>query len=524
MGKISQMISVRNLLRKMRTHAVVSVLSAVVLVTLLCGYVVYAAVRHIGRGQGDTYVEEGDQVLVSVTEEVEAELLLQTEVVSGQLETLRLSLDDLHGKVDSSAGAVSVIEGMMGSLGVTDTDTGAAVTQVSARLHELGTEITNAFDKIEAVSAALSSHDAQDAERTALLLSQMEDINATMNWISTRYASVSEEILAITEQLKGSALYTEADIVSGVAALEEQMTGSITEFTSAALQLQALSASLEERLTGILAGLDLETEMTGLQTGIDEANRKLDLLLAGGAPGVVRAASATGDALPWQVLSGKTFVVTQDGEEQTALGTMPDHSDIGPVVLQAGEVYTFEEGYYPAFTVTAQGGGAPVPSAGTMTVSHHVHSNVSTTETVMSASMEPTADGPADTHVSMTYGGCYTVDSGTHTHTAACYTSKTERVAVDQCPASGQWEGPFGPDSTGRQYWVASCVICGANVGTSYSPAYGGIPSHSRGRDHVEYTNRTTTSVTCGLQEGTIYAIGCGHTRGEVMGYSVTFD
>ena len=64
MGKIrSQMISVRMLLKKMRTHAVVSVLAAVILVTLLCGTVISAGIRHLDHTRGQDYRTARDHAL-----------------------------------------------------------------------------------------------------------------------------------------------------------------------------------------------------------------------------------------------------------------------------------------------------------------------------------------------------------------------------------------------------------------------------------------------------------------------------
>ena len=67
MGRFrNQMISVRDLLRKMRSHAVISVLSAVGLATIGCGFVVFSAIGGLDTATYATKViEEGDQVSIA---------------------------------------------------------------------------------------------------------------------------------------------------------------------------------------------------------------------------------------------------------------------------------------------------------------------------------------------------------------------------------------------------------------------------------------------------------------------------
>lgn len=75
------------------------------------------------------------------------------------------------------------------------------------------------------------------------------------------------------------------------------------------------------------------------------ANQYRSVLASGGA-------STGGDALPAEVLAGKTF--TNDNGAQT--GTMPNRGAVSQT-LQAGQSYTIPEGYHNGSgTVTATGG------------------------------------------------------------------------------------------------------------------------------------------------------------------------
>ena len=430
---------------------------------------------------------------------------------------MRCSLSELHEKIDISSGAVTSIGSFVESRDDAAADVVRAWNDTQTLLSALRTEITNAYDKIDAVMMLLSEGDVLSMTE---IMRQMEDISVTMQWISTNYEQVNTDITTLTEALRERENTDLSMLAAYLETLDHERTTEVPD-------LNLLAAQIAENI-----------DLYALQQGVDTANAKLDLLLtrmerleALQSASVPREAVQNtqeagpvslpeGDAGSAHVLSGRTYLTA---EGTLSAGTMPDHSAIGPVVwIPAGQTtYTFAEGYYGAFTVEVD---AVTGTAGTLEVAHHVHSTASVSETVMSNDMAPTADGPADDYVSPVQGGCFTLETG-HRHDASCYRTESVRVPVNVCRGTMVWSGPYGPDASGKQYWSGSCSTCGVGLGGSYTgPGSSSLPEHTAGSTSVQYRTENKSVIGCGRTEDAGYLCSCGKSRGEVVSYTVKLD
>lgn len=206
-------------------------------------------------------------------------------------------------------------------------------------------------------------------------------------------------------------------------------------------------------------------------------------------------------------------------------GTMPNRGaqeDFNPSGIAQK---TYESGYYPsswtvdttnAYNKGYSDGKADVPNA---KISYIYHEHKLNDGTVKEASYKSsTKDGCFSKEIYHEHtgdatngGGCYTTPvyhkhSGSSTSGGGCYTVAHTGTKQEGCSGGAYCsQGPFGPDTSGQVYYVATCPVCLAHLSVYNSPGYASCPNSKT----VSYTYYTTG---CGKSESTIvgYNPGCG--------------
>jgi len=79
--------------------------------------------------------------------------------------------------------------------------------------------------------------------------------------------------------------------------------------------------------------------------------------------------------------------------------------------------------------------------------------------------------------------------------------------------------GPFGPDSSGQEYYVGDCSKCGNGLSTYGSPGYESC-GNSRSESYTYY------SLGCGMTPSTIigYRTACGLADGQIIGAHIVYE
>ncbi|MBQ6733497.1 MAG: hypothetical protein IJR00_01020 [Lachnospiraceae bacterium] len=292
MGRFrSQMISVRDLLRKMRSHAVISVLSAVGLATIGCGFVVFSAIDELDTATYATKViEEGDQVsIVYADSEEAAQTKNMLTLMQNTMEEVRKQVRENHVAVERAEDAVVSVDeraqrGFEATAEQIDGITAHMNNSMNA-VQELGRKVEegnrsgegflqNILNNMSAVDSSLSvfgdnmnGRFADTDEKLNRLLEQLELSNQNIVVLQTQLDEARKEI----EALKGMVTNVgDAQNTLGITILEtEQRRTEDYDALKQMIDTNAANITTVSNRVPFALGIDGEGEYGYVKEGAD---------------------------------------------------------------------------------------------------------------------------------------------------------------------------------------------------------------------------------------------------------------
>ncbi|MBR0091243.1 MAG: hypothetical protein IJP92_06065 [Lachnospiraceae bacterium] len=249
MGRIrNQMISVRDLLRKMRSHAVISVLSAVGLATIGCGFVVFSAIGGLDTATYETEVIEGDQVTVQYGDD------RATKEFSGMLQMVHEAVEDVKRQASANYIAVEEVDN---SVSDTGRRTQEALESTAAKIDGLTLDMGNSVSAMQEIGRKVDDVNRAGEGFFQRALERMNALDEAVTLYGGEFAGVNNGI---------------ADVDRDVTTLQQNLAafGDIVngQFTSSDDKLNRLLEQLEQSNQNIIV----------LQTQLNEARQEIETL------------------------------------------------------------------------------------------------------------------------------------------------------------------------------------------------------------------------------------------------------
>ncbi|MBR5970311.1 MAG: hypothetical protein IK016_08210 [Lachnospiraceae bacterium] len=256
MGRVrNQMISVRDLLRKMRSHAVISVLSAVGLATIGCGFVVFSAIGGLDTATYATKViEEGDQINVYADEEGTEQVKNMLRMVQDTVEEVRLQAAANFNAVERAEDAVVLA----------DERAQQGFESTSEQIAGINAHMNNSLEAVQEVGRKVEEGNRAGENFFQNVLNNMSTVNESLAAYQREFGTVND----------------------GIAGVNDSISGVNRDVTSLQENLNAFGASVSgqftdsnDKLNRLLEQLELSNQnIMVLQTQLDEARQEIETL------------------------------------------------------------------------------------------------------------------------------------------------------------------------------------------------------------------------------------------------------
>ena len=263
----NHMISVRQLLVKMRTHSVISVISAAGLATVLIGLVISEAVGNIDSVKYETNIDTGNKIFT-----VNADKLSQKSVeIKEQISAIKEYLSTLESYVDDGTSAVEDIERELSTMfDYENSDTSLQLTGIGADLHVLKKQINDADSQIKNFESKLVSTVDKESELIKNSDKFIQEMDGKLKNISSRYSILNSEISELTKSVKEADIESINKIRSSLETLEQLSKSESSDILNISSQLSKSSEQLQSLSSQTLAqttAVDNLSENTQLLTG-----------------------------------------------------------------------------------------------------------------------------------------------------------------------------------------------------------------------------------------------------------------
>lgn len=458
--------------------------------------------------------------------------------VSGEISKTKESIDSLIKKLESKDGNSKEItkeyELIKESIKTIDNDFSSSYKEVEKLLEELKknqdagndelimtmegikSELNRSssedFKKLnEGIEKIESSYSALSAYLEGVLTKQISDLNGNVNDELTK---VNENIGTGNDEIKNTINERFDSLSLSFSSTDEGIKETLNEISEKLEQVFCLVSDAKAMIASTIAD-------KGIGTDRDATFKVLSESIALIGADVINVSSEN-------ILQGTTVY---DGLDNCYIeGSMVNRGSQSDFSPTEGTSVTYEPGYYPsAWTVDTTGayekgysdGKSDVPNA---KVSYNYHVHTLSDGTVKEAGFESdTCDGCFNKPVyhkhsgdSVNGGGCYTtpvyhVHTGSSEKGGGCYTVAHTGTRTAKCYGGVYCsQGPYPADTSGQEYYVGTCNVCGAHLSCYNSPGYVSCDA-TRTETYTYYT------VGCGKNGSTIegYKPGCGKD-GEV--------
>ena len=199
-GKLQKMISVRDLLRNMRTHSVLAVGTSVALATVLCGSI---ASNVLGTIEADATAIETNTLQLAEQMEEGAEILdLYVAELRERMNRVQEALDVMDGAIASGAEAVETIERSLNEIKSIDEWVKDAFVKVVNDMETVKGDIADDREQIGEIMRMIQDVTTLTYAEKSTLETMEEDVNRVTDTVTRHYTVLSADVSAIMEKLK----------------------------------------------------------------------------------------------------------------------------------------------------------------------------------------------------------------------------------------------------------------------------------------------------------------------------------